>query len=89
MVIVKKKVGGRLPAGAVEKMNYGPPGKAVLCQVNLLLIIIIMMMMTTMMMIVMIGTFWKGGVLPGDDDADTKDMTISKDTILCDTINIV
>ena len=29
-----KKVGGRLPAGAVEKMNYGPPGKAVLCQVH-------------------------------------------------------
>jgi len=25
-------VGGRLPANAVEKMNYGPPGKAVLCQ---------------------------------------------------------
>merc|ERR1719167_1000039 len=25
-------VGGCLPADAVEKMNYGPPGKAVLCQ---------------------------------------------------------
>ena len=30
---IYSKVGGRLPAGAVEKMNYGPPGKAVLCQV--------------------------------------------------------
>jgi len=30
--VMLKKVGGRLPAGAVEKMNYGPPGKAVLCQ---------------------------------------------------------
>lgn len=25
-----------MPANAVEKMNYGPPGKAVLCQVLLL-----------------------------------------------------
>ena len=70
-------MGGRLPADAVEKMNYGPPGKAVLCQVNLLLIIMMimtpMMMVVVMMMIVMMtmGTFWKGGVLPGDDDADT------------------
>ena len=32
--VMLKKVGGRLPAGAVEKMNYGPPGKAVLCQVH-------------------------------------------------------
>ena len=40
-----KKVGGRLPAGAVEKMNYGPPGKAVLCQVLLVMVIAMMMMM--------------------------------------------
>ena len=32
--VMLKKVGGRLPAGVVEKMNYGPPGKAVLCQVH-------------------------------------------------------
>ena len=32
-----QKVGGRLPANSVEKMNYGPPGKAVLCQVLLLI----------------------------------------------------
>ena len=36
-MIILKKVGGRLPAGAVEKMNYGPPGKAVLCQVLLII----------------------------------------------------
>ena len=61
-MVTVKKVGGRLPAGAVEKMNYGPPGKAVLCQVT-------MTMMTQMMILVMtMGTFWKGNVLPDDDD---------------------